>query len=138
VIAAFVDEGVVVNAQELAIMKVSLVAERDRILADLAVLEESTAQTAKDQSGDLSSYSSHMADQGSDAMEREKAFMFAGVKRRRLAEINLALERVESGTFGICESCGQPIPAKRLERMPGASLCIACKEQEEKSAGARS
>jgi DnaK suppressor protein len=129
--------GVVVNAEELAIIKINLVAERDRIIADLAALEESTAQTAKDQSGDLSSYSSHMADQGSDAMEREKAFLFASVTRRRLDEINLALERIAAGTFGVCESCGRPIPVKRLERMPGASLCIACKELEEKAQGSR-
>ena len=96
------------------------------------LLEETTASTPRDASGDLSSYSSHMADQGSDSMEREKAFLFASVKRRRLEEIDLALARIEAGTFGVCESCGKPIPAKRLERMPGASLCVSCKEQEEK------
>lgn len=126
------------DRKDLQVMKSNLLQERGRIASDLDALEESTAQTPKDSSGDLSSYSSHMADQGSDAMEREKAFLFASVKRRRLAELDLALERIEAGTFGICESCGQQIPLKRLERMPGASLCISCKEQEEKSQGAHS
>jgi RNA polymerase-binding protein DksA len=119
-------------------MKTKLLEERERLAADLEALEESTSTTPKDSSGDLSSYSSHMADQGSDSMEREKAFLFASVKRRRLEEIDLALERIGAGTFGICESCGKPIPLKRLERMPGATLCVACKEQEEKAQGSYS
>ena len=126
------------DRKDLQMMKTNLLEERGRIASDLEALEESTAQTPKDSSGDLSSYSSHMADQGSDAMEREKAFLFASVKRRRLAELDLALERIDAGTFGICEACGNQIPLKRLERMPGASLCISCKEQEEKSQGTRS
>ena len=113
------------DRKDLQMMKTNLLEERGRIVSDLEALEESTAQTPKDSSGDLSSYSSHMADQGSDAMEREKAFLFASVKRRRLAELDLALERIQAGTFGICESCGKQIPIKRLERMPGASLCIS-------------
>jgi len=127
-----------VDAKDLQMMKSSLLAERERLAADLDVLEESTATTPKDSSGDLSSYSSHMADQGSDSMEREKAFLFASVKRARLAEIDAALARIEAGSFGVCESCGKSIPLKRLERMPGASLCVECKEKEEKAQGSYS
>ena len=126
------------DAKDLQMMKSSLLAERERLAADLDVLEESTATTPKDSSGDLSSYSSHMADQGSDSMEREKAFLFASVKRSRLAEIDSALARIEAGSFGVCESCGKSIPLKRLERMPGASLCVECKEKEEKAQGSYS
>jgi RNA polymerase-binding protein DksA len=122
-----------VERKDLETMKAKLLEERRRIVGDLELLEETTASTPRDASGDLSSHSSHMADQGSDSMEREKAFLFASVKRRRLDEIDLALARIDAGTFGVCESCGKPIPAKRLERMPGASLCVACKEKEEKS-----
>ncbi len=121
--------------KDLELMKVKLLEERERLVADLASLEETTASTSRDASGDLSSYSSHMADMGSDSMEREKAFMFASVKRRRLDEITLALTRVDAGTFGICETCANPIPAKRLERMPGASMCVTCKEKDEKEQG---
>lgn len=126
------------DAKDLQLMKTKLLAERERLVADLDALEESTATTPKDSSGDLSSYSSHMADQGSDSMEREKAFLFASVKRRRVDEIDSALTRIEAGTFGVCESCGKTIPLKRLERMPGASLCIECKEKEEKEQGSYS
>ncbi len=126
------------DAKELQMMKTKLLTERERLAADLEALEESTATTPKDSSGDLSSYSSHMADLGSDSMEREKAFLFASVKRRRLEEIDSALSRIEAGTFGVCESCGKAIPLKRLERMPGASLCVECKEREEKEQGSYS
>lgn len=126
------------DAKEMQMMKTKLLAERERLAADLEALEESTATTPKDSSGDLSSYSSHMADQGSDSMEREKAFLFASVKRRRLEEIDSALARIEAGSFGVCESCGKQIPVKRLERMPGASLCVECKEREEKEQGSYS
>jgi hypothetical protein len=77
-----------VDAKELQSMKSKLLSERERLEGDLASLEESTAATSKDSSGDLSSYSSHMADQGTDSMEREKAFLFAAVKRRRMEEID--------------------------------------------------
>lgn len=117
--------------KELEAMRAKLLEERERIVADLQSLEEQTASTPKDASGDLSSYSSHMAD-SSDSMEREKAFLFAAVKRRRLDELELALQHMAAGTFGACESCGKPIPAKRLERMPGATLCVTCKEKQEK------
>ena len=117
--------------KELEAMRTKLLEERERIVADLQSLEEQTASTPKDASGDLSSYSSHMAD-SSDSMEREKAFLFAAVKRRRLDELELALQHMAAGTFGACESCGKPIPAKRLERMPGATLCVSCKEKQEK------
>jgi RNA polymerase-binding protein DksA len=127
-----------VERKDLELMKTKLIEERDRLAADLESLEETTASTSRDASGDLSSYSSHMADMGSDSMEREKAFLFASVKRRRMDEITLALTRIDAGTFGVCESCGNAIPVKRLERMPGASLCIACKEKEEKEQGASS
>jgi len=117
--------------------KVKLLDERGRITTELDALGEATGATSKESSGDLSSYSSHMADQGTDTMEREKAFLFASAKRRRLEEINQALVRIEAGTFGVCQSCGSDIPPKRLERIPDASLCVQCKEQEEKARGSK-
>ena len=121
--------------RDLKAWKSKLLGERERIVADLDALGEATASTSKDSSGDLSSYSSHMADQGTDAMEREKAFLFASVKKKRLDEVDMALARIEAGTFGRCESCGQLIPPKRLERLPDASLCVSCKEKQEKASG---
>ncbi len=56
-------------------------------------------------------------------------------ERRLIAKIDQALERMEDGTFGLCEDCGEPIEFKRLEARPVATLCIRCKtahEEDEK------
>lgn len=121
--------------RDLKTWKDRLLEERGRIVQDLDALQEYTETTPKEASGDLSSYSNHMADMGTDAMEREKAFLFASVKKRRLGEIDQALARIDTGTFGLCENCGKQIPSKRLERLPDASLCVTCKEQQEKAQG---
>ena len=120
------------DANELQEWRQKLRVEGERIRAELDNLKEITASTARESSGDLSSYASHMADQGTDTMEREKAFLFAGQKRKRLEEIAVALERIDAGSFGFCEVCGGPIPERRLEAMPGATTCVPCKEKLEK------
>ena len=51
-----------------------------------------------------------------------------------LAEVQQALARIENGTYGMCTNCGQPIPEKRLEAIPWASLCVTC-EQEQGTGG---
>ena len=120
------------DAKELRQWRDKLQAESDRIRVELEALKEITASTARESSGDLSSYASHMADQGTDTMEREKAFLFASQKRKRLEELATALQRIEAGSFGFCEVCGGAIPPRRLEAMPGATTCVPCKEKQEK------
>src|SRR5512135_1342019 len=46
-----------------------------------------------------------------------------------LAEVQQALARIENGTYGMCTNCGQPIPEKRLEALPWASLCVTCEQE---------
>jgi RNA polymerase-binding protein DksA len=73
-----------------------------------------------------------MADQGTDAMEREKAFLFASKQGRLLYHIDEALRRIRNNTYGLCAECGQPISPERLTAVPHARMCIKCKEAEEK------
>ncbi len=109
-----------------------LLEERERILRQLGVFGENYANTLKDSSGDLSSYSFHMADMGTDAMEREKAFLFASQEGRLLYHIDEALRRLYRGeSYGKCHSCGNKIQKKRLDALPHARLCIECKSREE-------
>lgn len=111
-----------------------LLAERQRILKEMGHLENTVLKVnQRDSAGDLSGYSFHMADVGTDAMEREKAFLFASNEGQLLKEINEALRRVYRGEYGVCENCGQPIARARLEAMPYARLCLSCKEKEERS-----
>ena len=112
-----------------------LLEERQKILKEMGHLENTVLKVnQRDSAGDLSGYSFHMADVGTDAMEREKAFLFASTEGRLLMEINEALRRVYRGEYGTCESCEKPIARARLEAMPYARLCVSCKEIEEKSA----
>jgi RNA polymerase-binding transcription factor len=111
-----------------------LLEERARLVKELGYLEQNVLkQNPRDSSGDLSGYSFHMADAGTDAMEREKAFLFASTEGRALHDVDEALRRLYAGEYGMCESCGQPIAPQRLEVVPHARLCIRCKEREEKA-----
>jgi DnaK suppressor protein len=111
-----------------------LLEERARLLKELGYLEQNVLkQNPRDSSGDLSGYSFHMADAGTDAMEREKAFLFASTEGRALHDVDEALRRLYAGEYGMCESCGLAIAPQRLEVVPHARLCIKCKEREEKA-----
>jgi RNA polymerase-binding protein DksA len=74
-----------------------------------------------------------MADQGTDNMEREIAFLGASAEGRALLHVDEALRKLYRGDYGVCEQCGEEISRKRLEAVPHATLCITCKEKEEKA-----
>ncbi len=67
------------------------------------------------------------------SLESDRNFMLRirDRERRLIAKIGKALERIEVGTFGICERCGEEITSKRLTARPVTTLCIECKTQEE-------
>ena len=112
-----------------------LLEERVRVLKEMGHYENTVLKVnQRDSAGDLSGYSFHMADVGTDAMEREKAFQLASAEGRILLEINEALRRIARGEYGRCESCENPILRARLEAMPVARLCLSCKEKEERAA----
>jgi DnaK suppressor protein len=109
-----------------------ILTRRKEILRELNYLRETSMETTTDQySGDNSTYSYHMADQGTDAQEREKAFLFASREGKMLRLLDQALERVENGTYGFCQESNAPIEFKRLEAIPHARLCIAAKKKHE-------
>jgi RNA polymerase-binding protein DksA len=110
-----------------------LLEERKRVLKELGHYDEAFGSTSQESDGDLSSYSFHMADQGTDAMEREKAFLFASQEGRFLWHIDEALRRLYRSpeTFGKCHNCGNDIAFERLDALPHARYCIQCKQREE-------
>lgn len=86
----------------------------------------------KETTGDHSGYTSHMADQGTDAMEREKAFLFLSREEKFLQQVNRALQLIELGEYGICRVCGKEIDIKRMEAVPTTRICVPCKQAEAK------
>ena len=121
------------NKKQLGHLEKRLLEERTRVMKELGFYDESFNTTLQGADGDLSSYSFHMADQGTDAMEREKQFLMASKEGRYLWHVNQALRRLYSSpeTFGKCETCGNEVGFERLDALPHARLCIACKEKEE-------
>src|SRR6201995_2347774 len=114
------------NKKQLAHFEKRLLDERKRVLKELGRADEVFGGTPQNADGDLSSYSFHMADQGTDAMEREKAFLFASQEGRFLYRVEEALRRLYNSPeeFGVCHSCGNPIPFARLEALPHARYCL--------------
>ena len=106
--------------------------ERDiaRGLADIATAEEDLQGLiwdAGDGSGD------DQADAGAKTYEREQEISLANISRDKLAQNRHALERLDNGSYGICEACGLPIGKFRLQAAPRATLCRSCKEKAERA-----
>jgi RNA polymerase-binding protein DksA len=72
-----------------------------------------------------------MDDLGGDAHDEETQYKIMEIESAELGQIDLALERITAGTFGICEVCEKPITPERLRALPFANLCINCKRQQE-------
>ncbi|MEE9269958.1 MAG: TraR/DksA C4-type zinc finger protein [Candidatus Krumholzibacteria bacterium] len=120
------------NKKERTRFKKLIEAERERVAGKLSVIGEGISDRAASQSAGNQSYSNHMADVGSDAMEQEQAFQHASVGSDYLRMLVDALKRIEKGTYGVCEVCNSKIPVKRLEAYLAARLCIQCKSAQEK------
>ena len=121
------------NKKQLLYFEKRLLDERKRVLKELGRADETFGASMQASDGDLSSYSFHMADQGTDAMEREKAFLMASKEGRFLWHIDEALRRLYRSpeTFGKCHQCGNDIAFERLDALPHARYCIDCKQREE-------
>jgi DnaK suppressor protein len=72
------------------------------------------------------------ADAGAKTFQREHELALTHNSRELLAQNERALARIVSGTYGVCESCGEPIGKARLQAFPRATLCVACKQREER------
>src|SRR5262245_5678943 len=134
------DEGAQgVTAKDYGEFEQRLMDERKKLLKEMGHLENNVLKVnQRDSAGDLSGYSFHMADVGTDAMEREKAFLFASNEGHLLREIDDALRKIYGGEYGICEMCEKPIARARLEAVPYARLCKSCKEAEERASRGQS
>jgi DnaK suppressor protein len=101
--------------------------KRKEILEELESLKSSMMDvTTGEYVTENSTYSLHM-EQGTDAMEREKTFLFASREGKFLNYLDDALKRIENGTYGFCTECGTLIDKARLEAVPHAQQCVKCK-----------
>ncbi|MHC4423737.1 MAG: TraR/DksA family transcriptional regulator [Planctomycetota bacterium] len=113
------------TASDIEHFKEMLLEKRRDILSDVNEMEgEALKKSRMDAAGDLSSMPIHMADIGTDNYEQEFALELMDSERKMLQEIDAALERIERGTYGICEGKGIPIAKARLEAQPWARYCV--------------
>ena len=76
-------------------------------------------------------------EEATETLELEKRLVLENRIRQELAGIEHAMDKFEKGTYGLCDSCGQPIAHERLEALPQASLCVNCKAQQAKNTKGR-
>lgn len=116
----------VLTKEQLAHIERRLHEERNRALRSLGLWDQMAKANRESGDSDLSAYTDHMADQGTEAMEREKAALFATKEGRYLYRIEEALRRLfrDPENFGICQATGKPIGFERLDALPHARYCI--------------
>ncbi len=115
------------GAKDLEFFKQIILAKKKEILEELETLRDSMMDTTTGEYVvENSTYSLHM-EQGTDAMEREKTFLFASREGKFLNYLEDALKRIEKGEYGRCIDCGRLIEKERLEAVPHAQLCVQCK-----------
>lgn len=116
--------------EELEYFKNIILEKRKEVIEDLETLRDSIMDpTTGEYSTENPSYSLHM-EQGTDTMEREKTFLFASREGKFLNYLDDALRRIESGNYGKCIVCGKLIDKGRLEAVPHAQMCVACKDKQ--------
>ena len=101
--------------------------------AYLNSIEGVASETIRNENGDASAFGMHQADAGSDAYDRDFALSLLGKEQDALYEINEALKRIETGTYGLCEGTGVRVPEERLEAMPFARFSVSYQEKLERS-----
>lgn len=117
--------------RDLQRLKKLIEEERERVLQRLGMIEEEIQGINSRDTGNQS-YSNHMADIGSDAMEQEQAFLHASQGTDYLIALEEALRRVDKGTYGVCEECEEKIPPRRLEAFLAARTCVKCQSRLER------
>lgn len=117
------------TAKELKEVRSELETEIERLTAEIASAETELNEFLKepiDGAGD------DQADAGAKSFEREHELSLVAGARTGLEQNRHALERIDEGTYGICESCGNPIGKLRLQAYPRATLCMSCKSRQER------
>ncbi len=114
---------------ELAQVRADLQADITRLGAELQAAQSGLTELLRD-SGDGAG--DDQADAGAKTFEREQEISLANNSREMLEQSERALAAIDDGTYGVCESCGGPIGKMRLQAFPRATLCVSCKQRQER------
>ena len=120
------------NAKELERFRKLLLELKRKLTSNIDQLQNDALKSAGERVDELSDIpAEHMAERGSDNFARDLMIRILEDSDAELCDINLALEKIEGDTYGLCEQCERKISHKRLSALPFARLCISCKQAEE-------
>jgi RNA polymerase-binding protein DksA len=117
------------TAEEVAELQAELEGDAARLHREISTAETGIADLLRD-SGEGAG--DDQADAGTKNFEREHEMSIANNARDMLTQTERALARLAAGTYGICESCGEPVGKYRLQAFPRATLCMSCKQKQER------
>jgi DnaK suppressor protein len=115
----------------LNLLRSRLEGERKRLNEELEQLKSSVRPAEERREG---SPFGKREEEATESYELERRLTLEKSIRDQLAAVEHALQKFENGTYGLCDSCGQPIDPARLEALPQASLCLECKARQAKNA----
>lgn len=116
------------DKKTIAKFKRILLKEREQIVGEVKQIVESSKEMGQDGIQDI-------GDEAANIYNKQVLLSLNESERTRLQEVDESLDRIENGTYGICEECGEPIGLKRLEVRPVAKYCVPCKTKLEKAKG---
>ncbi|MFE1973939.1 TraR/DksA family transcriptional regulator [Streptomyces hygroscopicus] len=117
------------SAEEVEEARTELLTEAGRLRTEILASEEAITGLMRD-SGDGAG--DDQADTGTKNITREHEMALAGNAREMLLQTERALERLDTGTYGLCENCGNAIGKARMQAFPRATLCVECKQRQER------
>lgn len=117
---------------DIELYREKLLALRARLRGDMMQMEDNAL--SKDHSKTTST-PNDLVELGADIFDQEITFRMVGSGKNALDQIDGALARIESGSYGRCEECGVKIPKPRLEAVPYTALCVRCASREEEDRG---
>jgi RNA polymerase-binding protein DksA len=121
-----------VSAVDLEHFRTRLLEERKRVVDAIDNIHSENPGSLADETEELSFQDNHLGDIATATFDREMASTLEDNSNHVLSEIDAALARIEAGTFGTCQVCGQSIGEERLEALPWATLCIDDKRKQER------
>ena len=119
------------SEEEVEHFKELLLERRSSAMEDINSMRSQLANS-REQSETDTAYSFHMADAGTDAMEREKVYLMIARQQKYVGYLDRALDRIDNGTYGVCKVTGKPIARERLEAVPHTEISIEAKLKQKK------
>lgn len=120
------------SAKELKELREQLLAHRREVEQQFAEISEGSFASDQTELGGEVGFDEEYADAGTATFEREKDLSLVNNLRDLMGKIDKALEKIDAGTYGLCDRCGKPIEKARLKALPYANLCLKDKQAEER------